>query len=262
MVAVSPTYRNEILTSKFGCGLEDFLHRRKAGLYGILNGIDSAAYDPATDAFIPYQYTADNPSIREKNKISLQTRLGLAADPQIPLFGMVTRMDRQKGVDVAFEALRKFTNRPWQFVILGTGDPVLEEAARELQTSLPDRVRVESRFDAKLARLIYAGADMLLMPSRYEPCGLAQMIAMRYGCLPVVHATGGLSDTVNESTGFTYKTDTARSLRTAMLKALNAYEDRDGWLARQKNAMRADFSWGQSAQTYLELYESLLEKKS
>ena len=262
VVAVSPTYRNEILTPKFGCGLEDFLHRRKAGLYGILNGIDSAAYDPATDAFIPYQYTADNPSIREKNKISLQTRLGLAADPQIPLFGMVTRMDRQKGVDVAFEALRKFTNRPWQFVILGTGDPALEEAARELQTSLPDRVRVESRFDAKLARLIYAGADMLLMPSRYEPCGLAQMIAMRYGCLPVVHATGGLSDTVNESTGFTYKTDTARSLRTAMLKALNAYEDRDGWLARQKNAMRADFSWGQSAQTYLELYESLLEKKS
>jgi starch synthase len=260
VVAVSPTYRDEILTRNFGCGLEDFLHRRKDLVSGILNGIDIVSYDPANDDAIPFQYTAENPSIREKNKTALQTRLGLTVDPQIPLFGMVTRMDRQKGVDLVFEVLPKLKDRPWQFVILGTGDPALEEAARALQTSLPDRVRVEPRFDAKLARQIYAGTDMLLMPSRYEPCGLAQMIAMRYGCLPVVHATGGLRDTVDDTTGFSYKTDSARSFRTAILKGLTAYDDRDGWLARQKTAMRLDFSWGKSAQKYLELYQSLLAK--
>ena len=261
VVAVSPTYRDEILTKKFGCGLEDFLHRRKEVLHGIVNGIDTVSFDPATDEAIPFQYTAENPSIREKNKAALQARLGLVVDADVPLFGMVTRMDRQKGVDLAFGTLAKLIDRPWQFVILGTGDPALEEAARGLQLSLPERVRVESRFDAKLARQIYASADMLLMPSRYEPCGLAQMIAMRYGCLPVVHSTGGLADTVDDSTGFLYKADTARSFRAAILKALTAFADRDGWLARQKNAMRRDFSWGASAQKYLELYQSLLEKK-
>ena len=261
VVAVSPTYGAEILTEKFGCGLQDFLHRRRDNLHGILNGIDTVAYDPATDEAIPFQYTAENPSIREKNKSALQARLGLETGSNIPMFGMVTRMDRQKGVDSAFEVLRKLDDLPWQFVILGTGDPELEEQARALQKELPARVRVESRFDAKLARQIYAGADMLLMPSRYEPCGLAQMIAMRYGCIPVVHATGGLSDTVNAKNGFLYKTDTPRAFRSAVLKALAAFSDRDDWIARQKNAMRADFSWGQSAQKYLELYQSLLDKK-
>ena len=261
VVAVSPTYGQEILTEKFGCGLQDFLHRRKETLQGIVNGIDTASFDPATDEAIAFQYTAENPSIREKNKVALQTRLGLETDPNIPMFGMVTRMDRQKGVDSVLEVLRKLDDLPWQFVVLGTGDPVLEEQARTLQKDMPARVRVESRFDPKLARQIYAGADMLLMPSRYEPCGLAQMIAMRYGCIPVVHATGGLSDTVDASNGFSYKTDTPRALRGAMLKALTAFSDRDAWLARQKNAMRADFSWGNSAQKYLELYQSLLEKR-
>ena len=260
VVAVSPTYAGEILTEKFGCGLQDFLHRRKENLHGILNGIDTVAFDPATDKTIPFQYTAENPSIRENNKTALQTKLGLEAGPNIPMFGMVTRMDRQKGVDAAFEVLRKLDDLPWQFVILGTGDPELEELARALQKDLPQRVRVESRFDPKLARLIYAGADMLLMPSRYEPCGLAQMIAMRYGCIPVVHATGGLNDTVTASTGFLYKTDTPRALRGAMLKALTAFSDRDSWIDRQKKAMSLDFSWGQSAQKYLNLYRSILEK--
>lgn len=261
VVAVSPTYADEILTEKFGCGLQDFLHRRKETLHGILNGIDTVSYDPATDEAIPFQYTAENPSIREKNKTALQTKLGLEVDSNIPMLGMVTRMDRQKGVDSALEVLRKLDDLPWQFVILGTGDPELEEQARALQKDMPARVRVESRFDAKLARQIYAGADMLLMPSRYEPCGLAQMIAMRYGCIPVVHATGGLSDTVNATNGFLFKTDTPRAFRAAILKALTAFSDRDVWIARQKNAMQADFSWGQSAQKYFELYQSLLDKK-
>jgi starch synthase len=261
IVTVSPTYGEEILTPKFGCGLEDFLHRRKDVLQGILNGIDTLSFDPATDNAIPFQYTLENPSIREKDKTALQERLGLAVDPNVPMFGMVTRLDIQKGVDLALAVLEKLTDVPWQFVLLGTGDPELEEVARALQTNLPDRVRIEARFDSGLARQIYAGADMLLMPSRYEPCGLAQMIAMRYGCLPIVHATGGLSDTVTDATGFRFKSATSRSLRSALVKALAAYSDRERWLAMQKNGMCSDFSWGQSAQQYFELYQSLLSKK-
>ncbi len=260
IVAVSPTYAEEILTPEFGCGLDVFLHRRKDVLRGILNGIDTASYDPASDEAIPFQYTADNPSIRAKNKQALQERLGLPVEPFTPLFGMVTRMDRQKGVDLAINVLRKLTDIPWQFILLGTGDPKLEEAARKLQTDLPDRVRVEARFDASLARQIYAGADFFLMPSRYEPCGLSQMIAMRYGCLPIVHATGGLSDTVTDATGFPFKSAAPRSLRSAILKALAVYSDRERWLSQQKTAMREDFSWARSAMKYFELYESLLDK--
>ena len=260
VVAVSPTYAQEILTPEFGCGLETFLHRRKDILLGILNGIDTQSFDPATDALIPFQYTAENPSIRAKDKKALQEKLDLSAEPLVPLFGMVTRLDRQKGVDLVFNVLRKLTDLPWQFVLLGTGDPKLEEEARSLQADLPERVRIEARFDAALARQIYAGADLLLMPSRYEPCGLAQMIAMRYGCLPVVHATGGLSDTVTDATGFRFKSATPRSLRSAILKALAVYPDRERWIQLQKTAMRADFSWAGSAQKYLELYESLLKK--
>ncbi|MEW5939834.1 MAG: glycogen/starch synthase [Chloroflexota bacterium] len=259
-VAVSPTYAEEILTPKFGCGLEDFLHRRKEILRGILNGIDTVAFDPANDALIPFQYTIDNPAIREKNKTALQEKLGLPVDANIPLFGMVTRMDKQKGVDLLLEVFARLNDLPWQFVLLGTGDPELETAARALQKQLPERVRAEMRFDAALARHIYAGADMFPMPSRYEPCGLAQMIAMRYGCLPIVHATGGLNDTVTDAVGFRFKSATPRSLRAALLKALTAYSDRERWLAQQKNAMREDFSWGPSAKQYLDLYESLMSK--
>jgi len=169
-------------------------------------------------------------------------------------------MDTQKGVDLALNVLEKITDIPWQFVLLGTGDPALEESARKFQTEFPGRVRVELRYDGALARHIYAAADMLLMPSRYEPCGLAQMIAMRYGCLPIVHATGGLSDTVTDATGFRFKSATPRSLRTALVKALTVYADRERWRAKQQTAMRADFSWAKPAQEYFELYQTLLAK--
>ena len=261
VVAVSPTYAREILTPEFGCGLEDFIHRHREVLRGILNGIDAEAFNPLTDAAIPFQFTAENPAIREKNKTALQEKLGLPVDPVTPMIAMVGRMDHQKGVDLALNVLQKLTDIPWQFVLLGTGDPALEESARKLQMEFPGRVRAELRFDGALARHIYAGADMLLMPSRYEPCGLAQMIAMRYGCLPIVHATGGLSDTVTDETGFRFKSATPRSLRTALVKALAVYADRERWRALQQSAMRADFSWPKSAQEYFELYQSLLEKE-
>jgi starch synthase len=260
VVAVSPTYAEEILTPEFGCGLDAFLHRHREVLHGILNGIDTGSFDPSTDPSIPFQFTVDNPAIREKNKTALQEKLGLPVDPLIPLVAMIGRMDRQKGVDLTLKVLQKLTDIPWQFVLLGTGDPVLEEAARKLQADLPGRVRAEIRFDGALARHIYAGADMLVMPSRYEPCGLAQMIAMRYGCLPIVHITGGLGDTVTDATGFRFKSATTRSLRSALIKALAAYSDRQRWLTQQKAAMREDFSWAKSAGEYFELYQSLLSK--
>jgi starch synthase len=169
-------------------------------------------------------------------------------------------MDPQKGVDLALEGFRYIADQPWQAVILGSGVTYLEDAARVLESEYPDRVRAVLRYDARLSRFIYGGADMTLMPSRYEPCGLAQMIAMRYGCLPIVHATGGLNDTVTDAVGFRFKSATPRSLRTALLKALTAYSDRERWLAQQKNAMREDFSWGPSAKKYLDLYQSLLSK--
>jgi starch synthase len=262
IVAVSPSYAQEILTPEFGCGLEDFLHRHRDLLTGILNGIDTDWYDPAQDVNIPYQFTKENPSIRVKNKIALQERVGLPVDSITPLIAMVGRMDIQKGVDLALKVLSRLTDIPWQFVLLGTGDPGLEEAARKLQAEYPGRVRVELKFDGGLARHIYAGSDMLLMPSRYEPCGLAQMIAMRYGCLPIVHVTGGLGDTVSESTGFRFRSATPRSLRTALVKALTVYSDREQWLSMQNNAMREDFSWVHSAEKYYNLYQNLLSKNT
>ena len=260
IVAVSPTYAQEILTPEFGCGLEDFIHRHREVLHGILNGIDTVSLDPSTDPAVPFQFTSENPAIREKNKTALQEKLGLPVDPVTPMIAMVGRMDTQKGVDLALNVLEKITDIPWQFVLLGTGDPALEESARKFQTEFPGRVRVELRYDGALARHIYAAADMLLMPSRYEPCGLAQMIAMRYGCLPIVHATGGLSDTVTDATGFRFKSATPRSLRTALVKALTVYADRERWRAKQQTAMRADFSWAKPAQEYFELYQTLLAK--
>ncbi len=217
-------------------------------------------YDPSTDAAIPYKFTAENPAIREKNKIALQERLGLPVDPITPMVAMVGRMDIQKGVDLALKVLGKITDIPWQFVLLGTGDPELEESARRMQMEYPGRVRAELRFDGGLARHIYAGSDMLLMPSRYEPCGLAQMIAMRYGCLPIVHVTGGLGDTVTDETGFRFKSATPRSLRTSIVKALTVYSDREHWRLMQQKAMRVDFSWLKSAGEYYQLYKTLLAK--
>ena len=260
IVAVSPSYADEILTAEFGCGLEDFIHRHRDVLSGILNGIDNEMYDPSTDTAIPYMFTAENPAIREKNKIALQERLGLPADPITPMVAMVGRMDVQKGVDLALKVLGKITDIPWQFVLLGTGDSELEESARRMQMEYPGRVRVELRFDGGLARHIYAGSDMLLMPSRYEPCGLAQMIAMRYGCIPIVHVTGGLGDTVTDETGFRFKSATPRSLRTSIVKALTVYSDREHWRLMQKKAMRVDFSWLKSAREYFQLYKTLLAK--
>ncbi|MBM4427903.1 MAG: glycogen synthase [Chloroflexi bacterium] len=260
VVAVSPSYANEVLTEEFGCGLNAFLQFRRETLSGILNGIDTDSFDPATDTSIAVNYDINSLEKRAENKGMLQDKLGLANDPNIPLLAIISRMDVQKGVDLAFTALKSMKNVNFQAVILGTGDPKLENAALELQTAFPEKIKAITRFDAALARQIYAGADMLLMPSRYEPCGLAQMIAMRYGCVPIARAVGGLNDTVKHNrTGFVFEKAHHMSLMGAVKTGIKVYANREQWQNLQRAGMAQDFSWEASAQEYLKLYQSLVK---
>jgi starch synthase len=260
IVAVSPTYGREILTQEYGCGLDDFLRSRKETVSGILNGLDTASFNPADDTALGINFDIDSLEKRAANKKLLQERLGLPREPETPLLAMVSRMDVQKGVDLVFTALKSMKRTNWQAVILGTGDPKLEEAAMQLQTLYPNRVKVETRYDAGLARQIYAGSDMFLMPSRYEPCGLSQMIAMRYGCVPVVRAAGGLNDTViHRKTGFVFEKAHHMSLVAAIKAAFKVYAVREQWQTIQRAGMAQDFSWENSAKKYLELYQSIIK---
>jgi starch synthase len=261
--AVSPTYADEILHEEFGSGLQEFLRTRTDSLYGILNGLDTVSFDPQTDSVLAANFSADTLSMRPINKMALQERVGLPVLPDVPLLGMVTRMDVQKGVDIALKGLKMLGKQNWQFVLLGAGDPRLEAMAKKLQQEMPDRIRVETRYDAKLARQIYAGADIFLMPSRYEPCGTSQMIAMRYGCVPLVRAVGGLHDTVTDSeTGFVFVDTKLKSFNDAVRRAINLYPYHSRWAALQKAGMALDFSWHRSAMKYLELYKKLVGTSS
>lgn len=260
IVAVSPGYASEVLTEEFGCGLHDFLQLRKETVSGVLNGIDTVSFDPITDKNIGVNYDSATIEKRAINKKLLQDRLGLKLDPDVPMLAVISRMDVQKGVDLAFTALKNMKRVDFQAVILGTGDPKLEESARDLQALFPEKIKAELRFDAKLARKIYAGADMILMPSRYEPCGLAQMIAMRYGCVPVVRAVGGLKDTVKQAeTGFVFEKIHHMSLVGAVKTAMKSMKDKETWRTIQRAGMQMDFSWEASARAYLELYLSLVK---
>lgn len=263
MVAVSPTYAEEILHEEFGCGLQDFFRNRTDSLYGILNGLDIASFDPQTDSIISRNFNADDLSARRQNKSALQEKLGLPVLQDVPLLGIVSRMDQAKGIDVALKGLRMLAKQNWQLVILGAGDPKLESIAKKLQERLPDRVRVETRYDAKLARQIYAGSDIFLMPSRYEPCGISQMLAMRYGSVPLVRAVGGLHDTVTDSeTGFVFIDNKVKSFNATLRRALKLYPYHSRWMNMQKAGMEQNFSWVKSAQKYLDLYKKLIEGTS
>jgi len=263
MVAVSPTYAGEIMHEEFGCGLQDFFRNRNDSLYGILNGLDTASFDPQTDAVISRQFNADDLSARKQNKAALQEKLGLPVLPDIPLLSIVSRMDQAKGIDIALKGLKMLRKQDWQLVILGAGDPKLEGEAKKLQESLPDRVRAETRYDAKLAREIYAGADIFLMPSRYEPCGISQMIAMRYGNVPVVRAVGGLHDTVTDSeTGFVIVDQKVKSFNDTVRRALKLFPYHSRWAALQKAGMGQEFSWQKSAQKYVNLYLKMIDNLS
>jgi starch synthase len=263
IVAPSPNYAREILTPEFGAGLESFLRTRRAALTGILNGLNTARWDPATDPLLAVPYSAATLDRRAANKAALQAEVGLPLDPSTPLLAMVSRLDHQKGVDLVPPALAALTDLPWQAVILGSGSPGLEQAVLELAAQAPQRVRAVIRYDEGLSHRIYAGADALLIPSRYEPCGLTQMIAMRYGCLPIARATGGLRDTIcdaahPEATGFLFEQTSAVNLAEAIRRALRVYADPAAWQDFQRRGMAQDFSWENSARQYLQLYLSTL----
>lgn len=269
IVAVSPSYAQEILTPEYGAGLQDLLLQRRSSLTGILNGLDVHTWDPQTDPHLVRNYNLQELAVRKANKAALQAELGLEVEARTPLFSMVSRMDHQKGVDLLPEALHRLSERPenvardWQMAILGAGDPALEAAVRGLERDFPGRVRTITRFDAPLSHRFYAGADILLIPSRYEPCGTTQMIAMRYGCVPLARATGGLRDTVRDiqqganSTGFLFKEATPVELTKALRRAMRVYQNEAIWQALQVRGMRRDFSWERSAQEYLRLYKEM-----
>jgi starch synthase len=264
---VSPTYAAEIQTAEFGCGLEDFLRTRSDRIVGILNGLDINTWDPGSDRALTAPFTVETLRDRRKERAALAAEIGLGVDERVPLLSMITRLDNQKGVDLALEALEGALDQPWQFVLLGTGDPVLEAQACDFAQAHRDRVAFIDRFDPLLARRAYGGADMILLPSRYEPCGLAQMIGMRYGCVPIVRATGGLKDTVVDysteagGVGFTFEAARPEALVEAIGRALETFEDRRRWAGLQRRGMKRDFSWARSARRYLELYQQALGGK-
>ena len=265
---VSPGYATEILTPEFGSGLDEFLLTRKDTISGILNGLDVKSWDPATDSHLVTNYTFETLPSRLENKRALQKELDLTPEETLPVLAMITRMDHQKGVDLALEALCQVSDLPWQAVILGTGQPDIEDAAHRLETDFPDRVRARIAFDAPLASRIYGSADAILIPSRYEPCGLTQMIGMRYGCVPIAHATGGLRDTIvdfhqtGDSTGFLFAEATPEDLATTLRRALAVYADNRGWCDLQRRGMRQDFSWERSAKQYFVLYQKLVARET
>lgn len=264
---VSPTYAREILTPEYGTGLDPLLRARADHLHGILNGIDDEEFDPARDPRLPAHYTRDDLAGKALCKAALQRRFGLTEDPHYPLAAMVTRLYEQKGADLAVGALEaRLPRSPLQFVALGAGEPRYEQALRDLAERYPQRVGVEIGFDADLAQLIYAGSDLFLMPSRFEPCGLGQMIALRYGSVPVVRRTGGLADTVREWTGaesngngFLFDAPSPEALTGALDRALAVYAQPDAWRALVRRGMSDDYSWRGTAGEYARLYDQSIE---
>ena len=265
IIAVSPHYAEEILTPEFGCGLTDFLETRKTVLSGILNGLDTQKWDPQTDPAITQRFSLESLDERNKNKTALQKRFDLPEEENTPLITLVSRMDPQKGIDIALKGLSYCDDQPWQAVFLGTGDPRVENMALELAAKYPTRVRTVLKFDNQLAHQLYASADLFLMPSRYEPCGLSQMIAMRYGCVPIARATGGLVDTiehisysVNGGTGFLFNKPYPSSLAQVLDRALEFYKNKKAWRKIQINGMQKDYSWEKSALKYISVYKDLM----
>ncbi len=268
--AVSPGYSREILTPEYGHGFEGLLQSRGDRLTGVLNGIDYATWNPATDGSLPANFDAASLAARAENKRALQAENGLQQRPDAFLVGMVSRLDWQKGLDLVGPAMRELLadgSGHAQFVLLGTGDAGLEAEMAALARDFPGQAAVHLRFDAMEATRIYGGSDVFLMPSRYEPCGLSQMIALRYGSAPVVRATGGLVDTVVDAaqrggTGFVFQRYSPYALHGALARAKAAFGDRAGWKRLQQRGMKADFSWAKSAQAYVKLYERALGYRS
>ncbi len=264
---VSRQYSKEIQTPDYGETLDRLLSQRKDFLFGIVNGIDYDIWNPATDKALVCNYDETSIEDKVKNKLALQKEMGLPEDHNKIVAGVVSRLSYQKGLDIIINSAYDIANLGIQLVVLGTGEEFYQNMFRRIAYELPDNVSVMLEFNDPLARRIYAGSDIFLMPSRYEPCGLSQIIAMRYGTVPVVRRTGGLVDTVidyydqnsNSPTGFCFDEASSYGMMSAIRNAVNIYYEKDNWKKLILNCLRADFSWKHSAREYLELYKKAIE---
>lgn len=267
ITTVSPTYALEIQTPEFGYGLEGLLTHRNDSLSGVINGIDLDQWNPETDPYISQHYKVTSLNNKQFNKSELQRRLALPVNNQIPVIGLISRLVEQKGIDLIIDCLPEMVAMPVQFVLLGNGNKEFEQRLQNLAQLYPDNIAITIGYDESLAHLIEAGTDIFLMPSRFEPCGLNQMYSQRYGTIPIVRKIGGLADTVidtlpptianDTATGIVFNEASSGALLEAIKRAVTLYSCHDIWKKMQTNAMKKDFSWQQSAQQYLALYENL-----
>ena len=261
ITTVSPTYAAEIQTDEEGMGLGGLLRARAAQLSGIINGIDTVAWDPARDRHLAFGYDVRHLDAKRRNKADLQKEMGLAVRDDLPLLGVVSRLTHQKGLDLAAQLAPRIAEMPAQLVVLGSGERALEETFRQLAAEHPGQFATLIGFDEGLAHRIEAGADIFLMPSRFEPCGLNQMYSLRYGTPPVVRATGGLADTVSDGVnGFVFREPTAEALLAALRRAVIAWRDKATWRRLQADGMSRDFGWTNPASQYAALYDKLASR--
>lgn len=267
ITTVSPTYKDEIQTPYFGERLDGLLRFRSSSLVGILNGIDDDLYNPANDPAIQKEYNEATIENKLHNKLALQEMFGLPLSDEVPLMAMVTRLTKQKGLDLVKRVLHEVLERDVQFIVLGTGEEEFENYFRHMEWMYPTKCKAFIGFDEALAHQIYAGADLFLMPSKFEPCGLGQLIALRYGALPIARETGGLNDTVQsyredtgEGNGFTFKNFNAHDMMHTIYRAIDYYHQPTVWKKLVKRAMSQDYSWAQSAFKYNQLYADLMSR--
>ena len=263
IVAVSPTYAEELKTNYFAYGLENYFIENSQKLTGIINGIDIKKWNPETDSSIIQNFSNNSIHLRSKNKSALLENLGLNSNTESPLLIVISRLEDQKGINLILDALTDITDLNWNAIILGSGHHGYEHAFQALEREQPSKIRAFIEYNAALARKLYSSGDMILMPSLYEPCGLSQMIAMRYGCVPIAHAVGGLKDSIitkpeKKRTGFLFDNPTTSDFITCIETTLNMYQNKDQWRTIQMNGMKTDHSWSRSARKYADIYNELL----
>ncbi|MGO2233161.1 MAG: glycogen synthase GlgA [Marinomonas sp.] len=262
VTTVSPTYAKEILTPEYGDGLDGALRAMQDRLVGILNGVDYNQWSPEKDTLIPHNYDIDTLSQKQANKLALLQENGLSEDLNQPVFGVVSRLTEQKGLDLVLQVMPALLEKGARLVVLGSGDKYLESQYLELQNNYPNQVSVRIGYFEDYSHRLQAGIDALLIPSRFEPCGLTQLYALKYGTLPIVRQTGGLADTVFEdgerANGFVFKEASAKALQAAMERSIECFHDTNRWQEKQKNAMCYDYSWDAVTDQWISLYESLI----
>jgi starch synthase len=264
ITTVSPRYAREITTPESGCALDDLLRKRQKSLFGILNGVDYEEWNTTKNPHLPFPYSVRSLAGKAKDKLELQREVGLPVAASVPLFGSITRLADQKGLDIQLAALEEMLSTEMQFVLLGSGAATYEKAYRELASRHPSKVAVRIGFNQRLSHRIEAGSDFYLMPSKFEPCGLNQMYSLRYGTVPIVRITGGLDDTVVDiaedrarANGIKFLEYSGRALARSMRKALSLYGEPKLLRSYQRNGMTTDFSWDRMVRHYLEVYQAV-----